>query len=391
MAGPGSVLIWFLSVLILIVGMVEPSKAHIQLVPFPTKSGHPCNAAFVLVAKKADANDGRTVWDSAGPLHPPLTEDVSEAKSHPLLTVCVQCHRNFLAYTWIDAKCAERVFIGIAGNGVRCNYGLKRPNSKIRDGKIALYNVGSAFTDIRDEAPNLPIVAIFRSAGDAFVGNNKNPLHLQFGPSHGNERLSSDVNRPSGFACLPDDCTQGENQRQRCNPFGPCYEFVPPLRLILAIVCLGCAVAINVCGRGWIRLLCVFPLGCCGWLILVGHRYWCEGEDGNYHEYSHSREIVTQKLLTRFYCCNTVIDMANVLSADKQTAIDGERTKATRHRVTDAPDHLSARRGKSVHRAGVQEPWNSKPRRSLGSPEGQSYLGGRQWVASCLSALTATI
>jgi hypothetical protein len=34
-------------------------------------------------------------------------------------------------------------------------------------------------------------------------------------------------------------------------------------------------------------------------------------------------KIVTQKPLTNFYLCNTVIDMANLLSTDKQIAVIG--------------------------------------------------------------------
>jgi len=42
-----------------------------------------------------------------------------------------------------------------------------------------------------------------------------------------------------------------------------------------------------------------------------------------------TRESVTQKCLTRPYLCNTVIDMANVLSAEKQTAIIAARNLGT--------------------------------------------------------------
>jgi IS1 family transposase len=143
-------------------------------------------------------------------------------------------------------------------------------------------------------------------------GKEPRPLRVS-GCSDGTPSLDS----------LPNDRGQGEYQCPRSNSFGPCYEFVPPLRLIVAALCLICAVAINGYGRGWARLLCIpLALGS-GWMILCGHKYWCEGDHREY-EYEpcfHGGNIVTQKLLTRDNYCNTVIDMANVLNTDKQIAV----------------------------------------------------------------------
>ena len=89
---------------------------------------------------------------------------------------------------------------------------------------------------------------------------------------------------PPGFARLPNDSSQREHKRPCSDTLRPCYEFVPPLRVILAAFCLCCAVAINAYGCRWIRLLCILPLLCTGWLILGGHKYWCQ-DDGR--EYDH--------------------------------------------------------------------------------------------------------
>jgi hypothetical protein len=129
------------------------------------------------------------------------------------------------------------------------------------------------------------------------------------------------VGSSTSFNGLPDDRAEGENKCDCSNAFGPCYEFVPPVRLIFALICLGASVAINAYGRGWIRILCLPPILCSGWLILDGHRYWCKGEDGNYREYSHDDKVYHKKSLTTYTFCNTVSAMTNVLSADKQTAI----------------------------------------------------------------------
>ena len=135
--------------------------------------------------------------------------------------------------------------------------------------------------------------------------------------------VGSRSDRPPSFYGLPDDRTESQNYYPNSDSLRPCYEFVPPLRLFLSIILLGCAVAMNGYGRGWIRLLSIPPILCAGWLILDGHRYWCQDDDGQYREYSHSRKIVTQKLLTNYSFRNTVIGMANVLPIDKQIAVIG--------------------------------------------------------------------
>jgi IS1 family transposase len=136
-------------------------------------------------------------------------------------------------------------------------------------------------------------------------------------------RLERRLGRLSSFTGLPNNRPKGEEQPPRRNTFGPCYEFVPPLRFLFALLCLISAVAINGYGHGLIRFLCISCILCCGWLILGGHRYWCQDEDGKYRERSHTDKIVTQKLLTSAYYRNTVIGMANILSTDKQIAAIG--------------------------------------------------------------------
>jgi hypothetical protein len=135
---------------------------------------------------------------------------------------------------------------------------------------------------------NVPIHDASLIVGSRVRGVKLDATNNYFWPKVDNERLGSELYRSASFNSLPKNCSESEQKRPCSNSFGPCYEFVPPLRLILAVVCLSCAVAINGYGRDWIRLLCFLPILCAGWLILDGHRYWCKGEDGNYHEYSHS-------------------------------------------------------------------------------------------------------
>jgi IS1 family transposase len=153
-------------------------------------------------------------------------------------------------------------------------------------------------------------------------------LHANFEPSSFLAYLNLDCTvsgygSPSRFGRLPDDCTEGENNRPCNDSLRPCYEFVPPLRLILALLLIMCAAFVCGYGNGWGRLLC-FPLAFfSGCLLLFGHRYWCEGNSNNYHDFPHDDKSVTQKYLTSCYLCNTVIGMANVLSKDKQSAVIG--------------------------------------------------------------------
>jgi hypothetical protein len=113
------------------------------------------------------------------------------------------------------------------------------------------------------------------------------------------------ITRSSGsFASLPslpDDCSEGEHDSPCGNPFRPSYEFVPPLRLVgcaLLVIASGLIVGY---GRGWrIRLVCVTLALVCSllatWLVLCGHRWYCEGQEhGGYRESVHrSIETVAQ-------------------------------------------------------------------------------------------------
>ena len=56
----------------------------------------------------------------------------------------------------------------------------------------------------------------------------------------------------------------------------------------------------------------------------------------------HNGKIVTQKYLTTYNCCNTVIDMANVLSKDEQVAVVGA--------LAEGPSIRSIGRITGIHR-----------------------------------------
>src|SRR5207253_6867503 len=93
-------------------------------------------------------------------------------------------------------------------------------------------------------------------------------------------------------------------------------------RAILGPVALaaGCLLIYYNNRRGWAFWL----LNACG-IVLTGSGlgafflpvYWQMECNNNQHKESHSGIIVTRKCLTRYYFCNTVIGMANVLNSDK--------------------------------------------------------------------------
>ncbi len=115
---------------------------------------------------------------------------------------------------------------------------------------------------------------------------------------------------------------------------GHCKERIPS-RFLYGFLSGMCAIALG--GRISYRLLVkgddrTYFYGLIGWQILIPfsflvtmYGFGALMESALYFtnpcEESHSGEIVSQKGLTTFRSCNTVSDMANVLSADKQTAI----------------------------------------------------------------------
>jgi IS1 family transposase len=235
---------------------------------------------------------------------------------HPVIVLVV--------FNALDLQSLQFVVIKTAMNLERCNVG--RSPTQVDEPKVVFQVVTPQY----------------------FFGAqySKKPLFIHTAPSRSHALIerSEFSNNPSAFASykgvcasiggacrsvadysLPNDAPQRQDERPRGNTFRPCYEFVPPLRFILAILCLGCAVAINGYGRGWRRLLSIVPFLCTGGLILGGHKYWCQDNNREYEcdPNSHSGTIVLQKYLTQLYSCNTVIDMANVLNTDKQIAIIG--------------------------------------------------------------------
>jgi hypothetical protein len=150
------------------------------------------------------------------------------------------------------------------------------PNGQNR---IHSQDTGGSSTLIFSSALDKYLFAAFRSVRSPSTENDRrihNPC--SFRRSHVVNLFDRSRSRVAADDSLPHDCTQGENQCPRSDTFGPCHEFVPPLRLILAVVCFGCATAINGYGRGWAGLLYVLPMLCTGWLILDGHRYWCKAK-----------------------------------------------------------------------------------------------------------------
>jgi hypothetical protein len=194
-----------------------------------------------------------------------------------------------------------------------------------------------------------------------------NPLtqggFLQIGTSfHG-------LRGPTSFDRLPDDCTEGEHDSQCRDAFRPCYEFVPPLRLILIIPLIVSAALIVGYGQGWrTRLVCI-PLALllvllAGWLLLLGHRYWCDG-DGYNQSYGNQEQI--------FHTLNSVSGSSVVAPGESFPA------ESSRHGITTQGNMINVPESRFMLSAEYILIGNdSKPHEKRFSPIYQRHLASRQ-------------
>jgi hypothetical protein len=130
------------------------------------------------------------------------------------------------------------------------------------------------------------------------------------------------------FSGLLGNGQQGQNNHPSCRPFGPSEErrqdSIPTWRVPFGMgyVLLG-MIFIRFSEKSTFVRLCGFLCGLLGGAFVLNGYVDCQPE--HQHEsrqvFQHSREIVTQKYLTTFSYCNTFNLMANVLGAEKQTAI----------------------------------------------------------------------
>ncbi len=128
------------------------------------------------------------------------------------------------------------------------------------------------------------------------------------------------------FSGLVSNCEASEGGDDDQPPVGPLEGCVPFWRAGVGCFCMCAGLGFILFSRdAWGRWL---PLSGGGILFFFGTGVWLTGHyrcDSTKSQHSdidaHDGIIVTQKYLTSSYLCNTVIYMANVLSAEKQTAI----------------------------------------------------------------------
>jgi IS1 family transposase len=128
------------------------------------------------------------------------------------------------------------------------------------------------------------------------------------------------------FPRLPANYYECDNSHAYQHPLGGC---IPRWRFWCGMLCWFATLVVlyynrDRAGFPWFLLYNV-GLVCIGTLIWATGKVPCEGGHycSNQPNSIHSGESVTQKDLTSLYFRNTVIDMANVLSTDKQIAIIG--------------------------------------------------------------------
>src|ERR1700688_820927 len=265
-------LIWILSVSILVIGIVQPSEGHIKRVPDPSEPRESGNASFVPVAKKTKADNwgGCQRFLALGPALFSLT--VGKIESQPVISI--QCDGSFLPLSGFNGKRTKRVFPVVVRNTHQ--QAFNRSNNGSGNCEIGFDYRCPASAHICNYTANLPLSIIQR------LDDKRDMLTFKRWSLAGDEGISGNSYRQVSENCLVHNPEQSGDKRPCRNPLRPCYEFVPRLRLILAITCLACTVAINSYGHRWIRLLCIFPFLCTGWLILCGHKYWCQDDNREY-------------------------------------------------------------------------------------------------------------
>jgi hypothetical protein len=205
-------------------------------------------------------------------------------------------------------------------------------NPEFNDRAISFHNFGPR----SDPSSLFHVVLLFHVADLRAHGLPLEP-HIASLPLHFMRLARHDFGLTTIDDHLPNERKklQEPNDNQKS---GKCYDFPLYLCVIIGLGCGGvhfCGLMLIVSKRtllGWliailpsvglITDLGTFafgdPLAFCRFRWLLGESDYCE----NYkYPLFHNSNIVTQKYLTTFNLCNTLIHMANVPSADKQTAI----------------------------------------------------------------------
>jgi IS1 family transposase len=211
--------------------------------------------------------------------------------------------------------------------GIRADVGTYEPCAKIVNKSNSLSVVEKAYgCHVRVQLPSLeirkcrielahldsyPRSLLVNSSLKADVGDSYAVLHRLRSASH---LYSLPSNRTARNSCYKEN-----------PPIGPFEGCVPLWRVAVGFLLIVSGALWLFLNRDRSRLRC---LGGVGLLLFSGSGIWLTGhyccddaerENGNVNP--HGGTIVLQKCLTTLYSCSTVIDMANVLSAEKQTAI----------------------------------------------------------------------
>lgn len=137
-------------------------------------------------------------------------------------------------------------------------------------------------------------------------------------------RLYAITRSGSSFASsnsLPEQDSESGEAKDDQPPFGPFEGCVPFWRFVVGVTVIGLAYGMFYRAYRTERvfyLVLGHVLGEVGSVIWLGSNTKCSQTESG--DTFHSGTIVLQKYLDKFYYCSTVIDMANVLSKDKQVA-----------------------------------------------------------------------
>src|SRR5581483_4050130 len=295
-------------VLVLVIGMVESGKAYVDAIELPSKTAKPIDATIVPIFEIAVENRWIGVVGNL-PTSVYLSGDCDSDTKHVAIGVCIQRDIYLPSLSRLQRELSEGIFILI--NRRRGKQPLYSSYAERLDGKIAFRYFCLASANVCNYASYPPFAAVSlpRNVAGRY---HKNVLNTQPWSLHRDQRVFSDLR-------LTPDRISRQSAYDNEKPIGPFNGVIP--FWCFWYLCFSQFAAFWIISRCNRRF--GFPLAYVVGLNAIPVWFYRRLQYEKQHEKTdaHRRITITQKYLTIFNYCNTVIRMANVLSRDKQIAV----------------------------------------------------------------------
>jgi hypothetical protein len=247
-------------------GCIIPQNEAFRTKTIETRySGFPLGSDFVLIGNRRAASEkGRLFL-----LGVKFQDEARSLESHIEFW-----GRKTKGMGFPSSQCDRANLLGV---DFVCMSSLHPHDLKIRGG-----NVGIRTSTVSKYKPN------FESS--RFLANQAQTSNFYSRAVLEDDRVSSGIDGAARLDGLPDNCAAGEHDSQCGDPFRPCYEFVPPLRLLFSVLLIvGGGLIVGYGRYGWrVRLVCGLLALACGilatYLILFGHRYYCNANKNEHRQ-----------------------------------------------------------------------------------------------------------